>query len=430
MKTPFLQDFQMFCVNITKLIAIKIICILKLIKGLKIVMLNNTNLSNETADDMAAVIGSNLSLQKLNLAQNKYSTKVAQIAIALCKVNSIKVLDISKNQITADDIEDTASALAQCFTLEELNISHNLLTFTAMIKVAQAFRRHSNLKKLNMSFNITSFHSETEFLVDVILSTNQLLVNLNVCGRNIRPRFVAGHLSPPSIIGNDFTRFTLHKLYLSRFYPMDSFRFLEDAIFLPTKAIEVTEDCPIINQTITSYYVDHDGGTFYNQEHDFAIVIPPNAVLQGNCVEIQATASHFGPYYFSDKYHPISSFFWASANYVFTVPVYLIMSHYAVIKEVEDIANLCVLQACVHDLTITNNGKLVMKEITDQVYFDPGIRYCILEATHFCSFCMAKKTERISDYFVAHCYTYDQDDTHIAEVCFCPFNNDCKKVNR
>ena len=427
--TPFLQDFQMSCVNIPKTVAIEIICILKFSKSLKIVNVNNNNFDDETADDMAAVISTNYALQKFSIAQNKYSAKVTRIAIALSKVNTIKVFDVSKNQVTSNGIEDTASALAQCYTLEELNISHNLLTFTAIIKIAQAFRRHPNLQKLNLSNNVTLFHSETEFLVDVILSSNLLLVDLNVCGRNIRPRFVPDHLSPPSNNAKDFARFTLHKLYLSQFYPMDSFKFVKDTIFLPNKAIEVKEDCPIIDKTIISYYVDHDGGTFYNQDHDFAIVIPPGAVAQGDCVEIQATASHFGPYYFSDEFHLISSFFWTSANYDFRIPVYLIMSHYAVIKNVEDIDNLCVLQACVRDLAVTNDGKLVMKEITDQAYFDFGMRYCILEATHFCSVCMASKTEHhISDFFVAHCYTYDQDDAHIAEVCFCPFNNDCKEV--
>ena len=247
-----------------------------------------------------------------------------------------------------------------------------------------------------------------------------------MCGRNIRPRFIDNHLYPP--LSNEVAKFPLQNLYLSRFFSIDTFAFDEPITDLPIKFIKATEGCPILDQTTVSYYVDHDGGTFYNQDHDFAIVIPPGAILQGDCVEIQATASHFGPYEFSNEYHLISSFFWVSASYTFTIPVYLIMSHYAVIKSIEDIDNLCVLQACIYDLTVTSKGKLVMKEISNGIYFDYDIRYCVLAVDHFCSYCLQKKLKSIPDIFSSFYYTYDDDEAYIGEVCFCPWNRDCKQV--
>jgi len=39
--------------------------------------------------------------------------------------------------------------------------------------------------------------------------------------------------------------------------------------------IKVTEVCPFQCASIVSYHVDHNGGTFYNKDHNFVIVIPP-----------------------------------------------------------------------------------------------------------------------------------------------------------
>ena len=423
-KNSFLKDFQMHNVNGVTITITNIINVLRDVSTLKVLNFSCINLGDEAVNDVAVVICNNPMLQNLNISQNKFSSKIMQIIIALSKFSAIKSLNISKNQITDDGIEDMAFTLAQCHTLEELDISYNLLT--AVMRLAQAFRGHANLKILNLSNNIILFCGEVEFLVDVVLSINQPLVDLNVCGKNIRPRFV----DHPPRLSNNSEDFTLQMLYLSRFCSIKKFIIERDAITLPAKIIHATEDCPITDQTITSYYLDHNGGTYYNQDHDFAIFIPPGAVSQGHCVEVKATASHFGPYCFPDKYHPISSFFWVSANYTFRKPVYLILSHHAVINAIEDVDNLCALQACVYNLTVTDKGKMMMNEISSGTYFDFDIRYCVVEVTHFCSFCMAKKAKYIPEYFVAHFYTYDKDNAYIAEVCFCPDNNNCKNVRK
>ena len=407
---------------------------LKYITSVKSLSISNNAIYQESSNDIADFIRNNPSLSKLNISHNNISTGVVCIANAVSKINSIKSLDISRNFITDDCIEDTVSALAQCLTLEELNISHNLLTFTGIIKVAEGFRGQHSLKNLNVSNNLTSFHLEGEFLVDVILSTNQSLVYLNVCGRSIRPRFTDHHLHPPPGIELQTVRFPLQSLYLSRFplFDMLTFKSINANVHVPDKFIEATEEnCPIFDQNIVSYYVGYDGGTFYNQDHDFAIVIPRGAVLQGECVEIKATASHFGPYQLPEECHLVSSFFWINSNYTFNIPVYLIMSHYAVTKTVNDINSLCVMQA--HDLSITNEGNLIMKEVLNGVYFDHEIRYCVLTTKHFCSFSVQDKKDSLPKKFKALCYSYKCDsdmEQYITEVCFCPNSCDCSKVCR
>ena len=426
-----LENIDLSNSNLNTLKATGIVRVLKNITSVKSLNISDNTICEEAADDIANFIFNNPLLTKLNISHNNISAGVSSIAIALSKINYIKSLDISRSCITDNYIEDIISALAQCHTLEELNISHNSLTFTGIVKVAEGLRGHYNLKNLDVSNNLASFHLEDEFLVDVILSTNQSLVYLNVCGRNVRPRFADSLLYPPPGIELWSVRFPLQNLYLSRFPLFDMLTFKSINVDVPDKFIEATEkSCPIFDQNIVSYYVDHNGGTFYNQDHDFAIVIPPGAVLQGECVEIKATANHFGPYQFPEECHPVSSFFWINSNYTFKFPVYLIMSHYAVIKNVYDINSLCVMQA--HDLSITNEGKLVMEEISNGVYFDHEIRYCVLTTNHFCSFSVQDKKGSLSKKFKAFCYKYKCDDDdmeqYMTEVCFCPNSCDCSKV--
>ena len=383
-------------------------------------------------------------LQILDMSNANLSTSKASEIIgvfALTQTAAIQSLDISRNCITANNIEDLISALAQCNILEELNLSHNLLTFTSIIKIAEGLRKHHNLKNLNFSKNLISFHLEAEFLASVILSTNQSLVYLNICGRNIRPRLSDDLLFPPPHSELQSNRFPLQNLYLSRLPSFDMFTFKRREMHVPENFIEANQEecCPILCQNIASYYVDHDGGTFYNQDHDFTIIVPPHAVLQGDCVEIRATAGHFGCYKLPKRCHPVSSFFWISSKYTFMIPVYLIMSHYAVIENINKINDLRVFQApaCIRNPSTTDEEKLMMNEVSNSVYFDCEIRYCVLTTQHFCSYSIV---DRIKGRFLRSvkilCYHYKQDDKDDEDtrekfytaVCIYPNSCDCNKV--
>ena len=296
------------------------------------------------------------------------------------------------------------------------------------MEVAQVVKDYGNLQTLNLSYNIKSFISEAEVLVDIILSTSSSLIYLNVCGRNIRPRFTNDYLSPPSSYKSS-SRFLLHKLYLSQFISMYDLVFESKVIATPQTFKRATEKCPKQNKkNIVSYYVNHNGGTFYNQKHDFAIVVPPGAVLQDDgTVEIQATASYkwFKHYQFQDGYFPVSSIFWFSADYEFKIPVYLIMGHYASTQNLKD---LCLMQACVRDLTVNNEGKLVMKEVTKGVYVDDKIGYCLFITDHYCSLCLQNDRKELPNRFSVLFYTYDYENNFIADLCFFPSNSDCREV--
>ena len=419
--TISLEHFDLSNTNINSTKANKINDVLKNISSLKIFNINNNDITDGATDKIAAVILRNSSLEELNVSHNKLSyTGVLNIVNSLSVIKSFKfkTLDISNNFIKSDNAVDLAATLSQCPALQELNVSQNLLSLTNILTIAQFFRHHPMLQTLKLNGNIDSFCSACEFIVDIILSVNEALVNLNVCGRNIRPRYVEDYLSPPTNEDN-YTKISLQNLYLFQHNSL----YLTD---IETNFIKVSETCPISNKDVISYYVDYLGGVFYNKYHNFAIVIPPDAVSKGDCVEIQATANWFGPYIIPDGFYPISSYLWVSANYRFKAPVYLIMNHYAKIRGLDDVNNLYVLQTPVHN----SNKNLMMSTTSNGVYFDNEIRYCVLATNHFCSYCQAKKVKHISEYLLANFYSYKDSITqsYIAEVCFCPSNSDCQKV--
>ena len=408
----------------TMLNTIKVIKIsnsLKSLSCLKTLNINKNDIDDDATESIAAVICNNCLLEKLNISYNQFSyTGVLNIAKSLLVTKNIRVFDISNNSIKSDCAIELAAALSKCPMLQEINISRSSLSLTNVLTIAQFFRYHPTLQILDISDNIASFPSACECIMDIVLSVNQTIVSLDVCGRNIRPRYIEDYLSPQNSV-NITTEFTLQSLNLMQHsllgFDIDNAR---------TKLIKATEPCPILSDDIISYYVDSVGAAFYNPYHNFVILIPPGAVSQGECVEIQATANYFGPFKIPDGLYPISSYFWFSANYEFKTPVYLIMNHYARIRSLEDVINLHVLHACTHDSNVMNE----MSAISDGVYFDYNIGFCVLATKHFCSYCQAKGIKHIPESLLACYCTYDDPvrESLIAEVSFCPSNSHCKKV--
>ena len=401
----------------------KVTCALKNISSLKVLNINNNDIDEEAIGSLTAALCSNRLIEHINLSHNKLSyTGVLHIANSLSE--NIKNFDISSNFIASDDVVDLGAALSKCPLLQQLNISCNLLKLTGVLTIARFLRHHPTLKILDLSNNTVSFSSACEFIVDVILSVNKTLVNLNVCGRNIRPRYrvyAEDYLSPPHS-ENDTNNFTLQNLCLLKHSSLNITN--TEANF-----IKVTENCPISSTGIISYHVDHLGGVFYNRYNNFAIVVPPRAVSQGDCVEIQAATNYFAPYIIPEGFYPISSYYWVSANYEFKAPVYFIMNHYAKIRSLEDINKLHVLHKCARDPNAVNKD-LMISTIPDRVYFDKEIEYCVLATDHFCTYCGAKSDKGIPEYLTACYYTYDESSSekYIAEVAFFPSSYSCNRV--
>ena len=419
-------SLKLFDLSYSKLDAekcIKVLGALKHISTLQCLRIRYSAVSDDAADYITAVIGS-CKMEELDVSNNELSSiGMIKIINALSKSNAIKVLDISKNCVLINNVKKLSAALTNCFSLQELNLSQNSLMFTGVVRIAQGLTGHPNLKHLNIEKNITSSFSECEFLVDLVLSTNQSLQYLNVCGRNIRPRFVEDCLSPPPNCKEDASKFIFQNLYLSQYMLLNSANSQNKHRY-----VMVTE-CPVAGENVSSYQIDHNGASIYDAEHNFALIIPPGVISQGESITVYATTSRFGTFKLPDGYYPVSSFYWISAgHHYFNSQVYLILNHFSGARNLE---SMRVAEAC--DIN-TGEESLVMKETSGQVYFDSDINYCIIATNHFCSYCVLSKRKGGDKQFIALYYTYDDDTTgshkaHIAEVCFCPFNANCIKVS-
>jgi len=384
-------------------------------------------MDDTSIDGILSIVNQNHLIEELDISCNKFTASGVVQVIQALDTRNFKILNINanfQNHSSSDKIEELAGTLAKCSALQELHISNNLLSFHNVLKIVQALRGHPTLQRLDISNNIKTYILECEFLIDVILSVNQSLTDVNISGRNIRPRVIENLFISSLDCDENSNRFVLQNLYFAQYVLTND---IKTASCPHTDYIKVEEECPIDDKNKFSYYVDHNGGTFYNQVHGFAIAVPPGAVSQGECVEIQTAASRFYPDKDQNGYYPISSYFWFSAHYTFKISVYLIMSHYAAIRNLEDINSLCLLRACVDDPTNTK-GKSKMKEVPNGVYFDYEIGYCIFATDHFCSLCLQKKIEKIPEKFTAMLYQYDIDSNHFVEWCFCPAINDCREV--
>ena len=323
-----------------------------------------------------------------------------------------------------------------------LDLSENQMNLTELIQKVQLLRESTALQKLNICNNAEKYCTEAEFIIDVVLSVNFKLSELVINGTHMRPRF--SNYSK-MLSDNSCENFSLQHLYLADKFPLyvsDGYLFIENFVTClngDKKCEEVKEECCFDHAAVFTHYVDHRGGVYYYKDHDVALFIPPGAVLHNDCVEIKVSSSFYGKFQMPQNYTRISSFVWVGAtNYVFKVPVYLIINHFVDIKSVRNIRTLSAFEACELHSSRSDDGILMMQEVATS-YFDSDLKYCIISTNHFCTYCLGelqRSPAQDSDShkaFLAMYYNYDEAGfdkgiTYIAEMCCLYFNNNCFKV--
>ena len=324
-----------------------------------------------------------------------------------------------------------------------LDLSENQMNLTELIQNVQLLCENTALQKLNICNNTEKFSFEVEFIIDVILSVNSKLSELVINGTHMRPRFSS---FSKILSDNSCENFSLQHLYLADKFPLflsNVYLFTENFVTRldgDKKCEDVREECCFDHAAVFTHYVDHRGGVYYYKDHDVALFIPPGAVLQNDCVEIKVSSSFYGKFQMPQNYNRISSFVWVGAtNYVFKVPVYLIMNHFVDIKSVRNIRTLSAFEACELHSSRSDDGILMMQEVATS-YFDSDLKYCIISTNHFCTYCLGELQRSPAQdcdsckTFLATYYNYDEAGfdkgiTYIAEICCLYFNNNCFKVS-
>ena len=144
----------------------------------------NNNIIDETVNDIAAAIFSNTQLKEFSFGKNNLqSTCAIKIAKALQNISTLTKLNISDTHITDEAADDIAAAIYNNVELQELNISKNNLRSTGVIKIAKALQNIS-LTKLNIS----DTHITDEAVDDIAAAiyNNVELQELNISKNNLR----------------------------------------------------------------------------------------------------------------------------------------------------------------------------------------------------------------------------------------------------
>jgi len=114
----------------------------------------NCSIVQDAADDIAAVILNNKSLQKLDLDENYFAAiGIKKIAVALQNVSTLIQLHIGGNTITAEAADDLAMALRNNNKLQILGFGKNVLTMHGIIIVVKELQNFCTLTELLINDN-------------------------------------------------------------------------------------------------------------------------------------------------------------------------------------------------------------------------------------------------------------------------------------
>ena len=133
---------------------------------LKVLNLNNNNMTRQVAEDLANVIKNHCNLEKLFLANNNLGPSAIVILQALLKNSKLNLLNLTSNNMTGEIAVDLVNVIKNNTDLEELSLSNNNLNSSAIV-ILQTLKLNHQLSTLNMSNSFLTECTAAE-LVSVI----------------------------------------------------------------------------------------------------------------------------------------------------------------------------------------------------------------------------------------------------------------------
>ena len=122
---------------------------LKRNSNLKMLNLNDNNMTGKVVYDLADVIANNTSLEGLYLRGNNLQSSVNVILQAIKGVSNVKVLDLSDNNMSEEVASDLADVIKNP-TVKQIWLSGNLLK-NGLLDIVKKCRNFQNLKVLELS---------------------------------------------------------------------------------------------------------------------------------------------------------------------------------------------------------------------------------------------------------------------------------------
>ena len=141
---------------------------------LKCISLQNNNITEKVAEILSSVISSNTGLEELYFGNNHLHLGVVKIVIALENVSSLKVLDLQNNNITKEVGDKLSGVIAANDSVEKLWLNDNNLESSISV-IVKACCHNSCLKQLYVR-NIGISKESANELFAIVVNCNSLLV--------------------------------------------------------------------------------------------------------------------------------------------------------------------------------------------------------------------------------------------------------------
>ena len=161
-----------------------IVSLTDIIKTLKVLDLGYSNISDKAAVELATVLNCNNALEQLWLRGNVLGADGAAVILtSLQNITTLRVLDLSYNNISSRSANGIAAVINSNHFLEQLWLDGNMLMTTGVVIIASALKKHSNLRLLSLSNNeitedaaeeISAIVNSKNLLEGLLLSNNQL----------------------------------------------------------------------------------------------------------------------------------------------------------------------------------------------------------------------------------------------------------------
>ena len=160
-----------------------IISLFSIIKTLKVLDLGYSNINKEAAVELATALNCNNVLEQLWLRGNVLGADGAAVILtSLQNITTLRVLDLSYNNISSASANGIAAVINSNHFLEQLWLDGNMLMTTGVVIIASALKKHSNLRLLSLSNNEITEDAAEE--ISAIVNSNTLLGGL-LLGNNL-----------------------------------------------------------------------------------------------------------------------------------------------------------------------------------------------------------------------------------------------------
>ena len=148
-----------------------------IIKSLKVLDLEYSNIREEAAITLSEALNCNNVLEQVWLRGNILGADGAAVILtSLQNISTLRILDLSYNNISSTSANGIAAVIKSNHFLEQLWLDGSMLMTTGVVIIASVLKNHSNLTLLSLSNNgITEGAAE---VISYIVNNNSLLRGL------------------------------------------------------------------------------------------------------------------------------------------------------------------------------------------------------------------------------------------------------------